>query len=355
MSKTLLIIKDGVVSYARVFDEIWLSKTTNTFPYRTNDAAGNPYARALRQRDHNRNRGSAVDVILIDDTDVRNYLYKNYNPSNGDFFLVGMTEEERQEKIDEIETFFGIYHDDYDTIQYCNPPYDIVKNIVSEDFFDKISDRIRKHEAFSEEEVAQINDYLSQMDKEKRNRFIYTIATHYTRVCLDPPVGADPVDRDQEYIKNNSEIAVSWWNRLKGTEKEKKALFEIARIYSWSSMEDDASRIYKDMLKRKDLNNYEKDKINRSIRVLGSGREYFNECVKEFDSGNVEKCLLLLDDCKKNISGIQKKFLRQGLNELKAKCNILIAQKESSSLKKKMLKEEAERLLYPERFKTRNN
>jgi len=42
MKKLLLIIKEDIVAYARIFDSAWIDKTNPVFPYRNNDATGNP-------------------------------------------------------------------------------------------------------------------------------------------------------------------------------------------------------------------------------------------------------------------------------------------------------------------------
>ena len=348
--KLLLIIKEGIVTYARIFNASWIEKTNPVFPYRNNDAPGNPYARALRLRDHNMKRGISVEVLVLDKDDVRNYYYKRYNSVTKEFSLVGETEEERQTRIDEIDTFFGLDQEDYDAIDYMKPDYSVYSGDVSEEMYDGLRTKVRLHEMFSDEEYAEIESVLTGISSIKRERAIYTIAAHHSRVCIDPVVGKVPVDRDQVHIKATKDIAIEWWNKLIGTKHEKKALLEMARIYSWSGEEDKAVEIYKDMSKGFGSSSEEKKMLRKRIDILGTGRDLFDDAQELYNSGDYDKCVKAIEKFESKATGAVKVFLTQKARELKGLCTIEQAKQADSRIEKDYLKEAALRLLYPERY-----
>jgi len=348
--KLLLIIKEDIVVYARLFDAAWIEKTSPVFPYRNNDAPGNPYARALRLRDHNIKRGTPVEVLVLDEDDIRKYYYKRYNAVTKEFSLINETEEERQTRIDDIDTFFGLEQEDYDGIEYMKPDYSVYQDVISEDMYDKLRTRVRKHEMFSDDEFNAIEAALPQLDGDRKNRAIYTIAAHQSRVCIDPIVGKIPVDRGQEHIKETRATAIKWWFKLMRSSHEKKALMEIARIYSWSEEESKAVDVYRDMLNRADVSAEEKESIRRRIEVLGSGRDIFDEAQSLYDNGSYDECISKVDEFSDKSSGAVKTFLRQKANNLKGLCLIEQAKVAESFVEKDYLKESALRLMYPERY-----
>ena len=347
--KLLLIVKEGIVTYARTFDSLWIEKTNPVFPYRNNDAPGNPYARALRLRDHNINRGTQVEVLVLDEDDVRNYYYKRYNSVTKEFSLINETEEERQIRIDEIDTFFGLDQEDYDTIDYMKPDYSVYSDYVSEGMYDGLRTKVRLHEMFSDAEYAEIESKLLGVNSTKRERAIYTIAAHQSRVCIDPVVGKVPLDRDQAHIKATKDKAIEWWGKLIGTQHEKKALLEIARIYSWSEEEDKAVEIYKDMTKGSGLSSDEKKTLRKRIDILGTGRDLFSAAQELYDSGDYDGCVKAIEKFESKATGAVKVFLRYKANELKGLCVIEQAKQADNRIEKDYLKEAALRLLYPER------
>ena len=348
--KLLLIIKEGIVTYARIFNALWIEKTNPVFPYRNNDAPGNPYARALRLRDHNMKRGTSVEILVLDEDDVRNYYYKRYNSITKEFSLAGETEEERQTHIDEIDTFFGLEQEDYDSIDYMKPDYSVYSGNVSEEMYDSLRTKVRLHELFSDAEYAEIESALSKLDSSKRERAIYTIAAHLSRVCIDPVVGKVPVDRDQGHIRATKDATIGWWNKLIGTKHEKKALLEMARIYSWSEEEDKAIKIYENISKGSGSSADEKNMLRKRIDVLGTGRNLFNEARELYDSGDYDKCVKAVEKFESKATGSVKVFLTQKAKELKGLCAIEQAKKAGSRIEKDYLKEAGLRLLYPERY-----
>ena len=353
-NKLLLIVKKGIVVYARLFDSAWIDQTNPVFPYRNNDAPGNPYARALRLRDHNIRRGTPVEVLVLDEDDIRDYYYKRYDPVNQSFSLVNETEEQRQTRIDDIDTFFGLEQEDYDGIEYMKPDYSVYEEYISEERYDRLRTKVRTHEMFDEEEFTAVEDGISGLAADKKNRAIYTIAAHQSRVCIDPVVGKLPVDRDQEHIEATKDVTIEWWNRLIGTVHEKKALMEMARVHSWSSEEAEAVEIYTDMLERPDMSDEEKESVTTRIGVLGSGRDVFDEAQVLYDDGNFEQCITKISDFNEQSSGAVKTFLRQKANNLHALCLIERAKLAESSMEKKYFKDSALRLMYPERYMSKD-
>jgi hypothetical protein len=347
MNKLLIILRDNTVSYAKIIDGGWVERATDTFPYRTNDDDGNPYARALRQRDHNINRGTNLDVLVLDEDDPEKYYFKKYNPVTKEFFLYGMTEEERDAKVANVDAFFGIAEQRVQ--KHMRPNDTIIKKFITEDKLTDIINKLRLHEPFTDDQVNFIESNLSNLPEKERDKVIFAVASHYSRICIDPIVGVDPVDRTPEHRSQWSVVAIYWWNKLIGTSMEKFALKETARICAWTGQEERAVQIHNDLLERNDLTENEKRSIRRRIVAIGSGRSIYNEAINLYNNSNFDGCIAKLDEFGLKSSGAVKTFLAASSSTLRGKCLIGKAKLSQSDTEKQILKEMAIKLIYPER------
>jgi len=347
VKKLLLILKNNEVSYARVIKKKCIDNAIATFPYRRNDDNGNPYARALRHRDHNLNRGINVDVMVLDSGDPEDYYFKKYNSVTKEFRSDGLTEEERLRKIDNVDIFFGL-SEKFD-IDYVHDNMGRVENLIDANYRNSIEIKVRAVMPLSEAELSAIESLIGKVSGADKELVIYTIAAHYSRVCIDPLPGADPVDKLPEERYQWRDVTIGWWKKLIGTSREKEALTEMARIYAWTGKEEETKRVYNDLLKRHDVSKKEKDSIKRRINMLGTGRELYDEAVILYGSGEYEKCIEKLDEYDVKSSGIVKEFLTFYSGELRGKCLIERARKMPDGVEKSFLVDTVKRLLYPER------
>lgn len=347
MKKLLLILKNNEVSYARVIKKKCIDNAIATFPYRRNDDNGNPYARALRHRDHNLNRGVNVDVMVLADGDPEDYYFKKYNPVTKEFSSNGVTEEERQKKIDNVDIFFGL-SEKFD-IDYVHDNMGRVENLIDAASRSSIETKIKTHMPLSTSELSSVDSLINRVSGADRELVIYVIAAHYSRVCIDPLPGNSPVDKLPEERYQWRDVTISWWSKLIGTSREKEALVEMARIYAWTGKEDETKRIYRDLLKRDDVTKKEKNSLRRRIDLLGSGRNLYEKALSLYAEGKHEKCIEKLDEYDAQSSGVVKEFLKFYSGELRGKCLIERAKLMPDGVDKKFTVETATRLLYPER------
>ena len=99
--KLIVEIVDGIVVWVKKMDwNIWEDNMLPYFPYgKEGQSFGNPYANALRARDHRRSRGRTAEVLLIDDTDIKKYLLKRYLGAAEGFVNDDESEDERLHRV----------------------------------------------------------------------------------------------------------------------------------------------------------------------------------------------------------------------------------------------------------------
>jgi hypothetical protein len=241
--KIVLSLEDDVVIFARKFDDKWLSKTTESFPYRTTDGLGNPLARLYRSRDWRIGRGINCDVMVIDGGgDPVDFLFKKYNKKSKSFTLNNESEAARIERVQMIRLRYNNGIEGINQVEDLDLIARAKKSIkkLPEGLYDSLNVRARKHEPLSNEELFTVESELSKMNTDDATFVVGFIAKNYSRICLDPGIGQEPQPRTLQHILATRQNAINWWVRLMGTPYEKYAKYELARIYIASKEEDKA-------------------------------------------------------------------------------------------------------------------
>lgn len=346
----IFMVLDGVISRLQMeydVSESHRSSVTSTFPYRTKDDYGNPVARAYRQRDHINDRKTdgvrvtrpvtLADVLIVSaDNDPEFYLYKlcvngeivsNPNLSEG-----GRIEAAKRQMAGHALP----YGFDIASYLFWNAmSYDIVKDYVTKDWFDDTVARIRSQEAFTNDEVLEQVKIVKKMPTDLANRMKLSFAigaqmrsradfSSQTSKELKKSPGAYKKGVFKRHSHDTQvelcEAAFFWYDMLKGTSLEALAMSKKAALYYCTNREDDATRVYRELLTNKHISENVRQIIHDKIIHIGYGRNLFNSSKMAFNAGMYDKSFKKLSEFIRVSSGEVRLRLLEEAVPLQRQC-----------------------------------
>ena len=305
--KLIIEIVDGIVIWVEKMD--WNRWEDNMLPYapyrKPTLYFGNPYARALRARDYRKSRGASAEVLLIDDVDIRKYLFKMYLGEGNGFVNDGETEEERMHRVNMslVPTVF-CPKNNIATVDGCD--IDLSKlEFVGQENVDKVAQKIYLREPFTEVEEGIISDNIDNINGMTKLRLFFLFGKLYTTICLAPKKGTNELPTI-EHIRQYRDKAIGWWGKLIGTEGEDLALCHIARIYIKSQEESKGIEFYEKVLQRNKVDAGDAAEIRERIKYIGSGREIIDEAEEKFKEEDYKGVCKLMKDFDKKATGFTR-------------------------------------------------
>ena len=349
----ILLIQNKIVTkQTEDVSKAAIERAIDTFPYRLESDFSNPLSKFRRERDHLKKRGvtgiaghksgvatplDSVELAIIDDTqDVNGQcLWVMYKMIDNGVIKdnPGLTEAERlhMAKCYYAEHSLPFYRDKQ---AYLKLEYEPLKDYISKSDFDVMQAKLTAHKGFLPDDDANYLKWCMSLPEALSLKMRYIFASSAKGALMLPDGGAtseDMLKHPGKYyphpwilppvhvLRERMKGVDFWLNSLMGTELENKALSFRGQLYCSMEMEDEATDLYKEMLK-KDLDPHVRKVIEDKVEYLGYGRNMYNQILELKKSGNMQATLDLCYKWVSESSGVTKMYLHIKVTDIIREC-----------------------------------